>query len=51
VAAPELPQLGDYHHASVASGAVCLVAAVMALLIDRRGARATAPALRAPSEA
>jgi sugar phosphate permease len=44
-------QLGDYHHAFVASGAVCLVAAVMALLVNRRGARATAPALRAPSGA
>ena len=29
-------ELGDYHHAFVASGAICLVAALMALLVGRR---------------
>ena len=39
-------QLGDYHHAFVASGAICLVAALMALFVGRRVARApTAAAL------
>ncbi len=42
-------ELGDYHHAFVASGAICLVAATMALLVGRRGARAPAAVLRAPS--
>lgn len=44
-------RLGDYHHAFVASGVICLVAALMALLVNRRGAGAVAPSLRAPSGA
>jgi predicted MFS family arabinose efflux permease len=44
-------ELGDYHHAFVASGALCLAAALMALLVGRRVARAPAAAERAPSGA
>ncbi|GEJ58955.1 MFS transporter [Anaeromyxobacter diazotrophicus] len=44
-------RLGDYHHAFVASGVICLVAALLALLVNRRGARAVAPALGVPSGA
>ncbi len=31
-------EMGDYHHAFVSSGAICLVAAILALLVNRRRA-------------
>ena len=44
-------ELGDYHHAFVASGTICLVAALLALLVNRRRARAAAPIALAASDA
>ncbi|HEX8910293.1 MAG TPA: MFS transporter [Anaeromyxobacteraceae bacterium] len=43
--------LGDYHYAFVASGTICLVAALMSLFVNRRRARAVAPVELAPSDA
>jgi sugar phosphate permease len=44
-------QLGDYHHAFVASGSICLVAALMALFVNRRRAGAPVPVALAASDA
>jgi hypothetical protein len=36
-------ELGDYHHAFVISGAMCLAAALMALFVNRRRGVTPAP--------
>ena len=41
-------ELGDYHHAFVASGVICLVAAVMALFVNRRRAVPASIAIAVP---
>jgi len=41
-------ELGDYHHAFVASGVICLVAAAMALFVNRRRAVPASIAIAVP---